>query len=238
VPHTTETADPRSADQLREAMTDGLIAEGWVTSPHVEAAFRAVPRHLFTPAGTPLETSYDGHAAPVLKKAPDGSNLSSVSGPWLQALMIAQAGIGPGMRVMEIGSGGYNAALLAEVTGEHVVTVDIDPDITARDLPDGGGVEFGAYAYGDRAEEATATLIRHLHAWDARGRDLPEDAFMYWPDGTTPPLPDELLSIFGKRHGTATITWPAQRTARTPAKNPGPPQPAPDSRASATSAGA
>jgi hypothetical protein len=39
--------------------------------------------------------------------------------------MIAQAGIGPGMRVMEIGSGGYNAALLAEVTGEHVVTVDI-----------------------------------------------------------------------------------------------------------------
>ena len=36
------------------------------------------------------------------------------------------------MRVMEIGSGGYNAALLAEITGEHVVTVDIDPDITAR----------------------------------------------------------------------------------------------------------
>ena len=46
--------------------------------------------------------------------------------------MIAQAGIGPGMRVMEIGSGGYNAALLAEITAEHVVTVDIDPDITAR----------------------------------------------------------------------------------------------------------
>ena len=126
MPHTAETADPRSAEQLREAMTDGLIAEGWVTSPHVEAAFRAVPRHLFTPQGTPLETSYNGHTAPVLKKAPDGSNLSSVSGPWLQALMIAQAGIGPGMRVMEIGSGGYNAALLAEVTGEHVVTVDID----------------------------------------------------------------------------------------------------------------
>ena len=43
MPHTAETADPRSAEQLREAMTDGLIAEGWVTSPHVEAAFRAVP---------------------------------------------------------------------------------------------------------------------------------------------------------------------------------------------------
>jgi protein-L-isoaspartate(D-aspartate) O-methyltransferase len=120
------------ADELRQEMADGLVAEGWVTSPHVEAAFRAVPRHLFTPKGTPLETSYNGHAAPVVKKGPDGSNLSSVSGPWLQAKMIAQAGIEPGMRVMEIGSGGYNAALLAEVTGEHVVTVDIDPDITAR----------------------------------------------------------------------------------------------------------
>jgi protein-L-isoaspartate(D-aspartate) O-methyltransferase len=120
------------AGELRQEMAEGLIAEGWIASPRVEAAFRSVPRHLFTPAGTPLETSYDGHAAPVLKKAADGSNLSSVSGPWLQAKMIVQAGIGPGMRVLEIGSGGYNAALLAEVTGEHVVTVDIDPDITAR----------------------------------------------------------------------------------------------------------
>lgn len=68
------------ADELRQEMADGLVSEGWITSPHVEAAFRAVPRHLFTPPGTPLETSYNGHAAPVLKKAPDGSNLSSVSG--------------------------------------------------------------------------------------------------------------------------------------------------------------
>lgn len=151
MPHTTETADPRSAEQLREAMTDGLIAEGRITSPHVEAAFRAVPRHLFTPPGTPLETSYDGHRAPVLKKAPDGSNLSSVSGPWLQALMIAQAGIGPGMRVMEIGSGGYNAALLAEVTGEHVVTVDIDPDITAR-----ASAALDAAGYAGRVTVVTA----------------------------------------------------------------------------------
>jgi len=116
------------ADELRQEMADGVIAEGWITSPHVEAAFRAVPRHLFTP----IETSYIGRTAKVLRKAPDGSNLSSLSGPWRQAKMIAQAGIEPGMRVMEIGSGGHNPALLAEVTGEHVVTVDnIDPDITA-----------------------------------------------------------------------------------------------------------
>ena len=27
-----------------------------------------------------------------------------------------------------------------------------------------------------------------------------------------PPLPDKLLSVFRKRHGTATITWPPERT--------------------------
>jgi Protein-L-isoaspartate(D-aspartate) O-methyltransferase (PCMT) len=123
VPVTAAGEDIQSAEVLRDWMSDQLVAEGWITSRHVEAAFRAVPRHLFTPPGTLLETAYHGHSAPVAKKGADGVNLSSVSAPWLQAKMIAQAGIEPGMRVMEIGSGGYNAALLAEITGEHVVTV-------------------------------------------------------------------------------------------------------------------
>lgn len=48
--------------------------------------------------------------------------------------MLQQAGITTGMRVLEIGSGGYNAALLAELVGAEgeVTTVDIDPDITDR----------------------------------------------------------------------------------------------------------
>jgi len=47
--------------------------------------------------------------------------------------MIREAGVQAGMRVLEIGSGGYNAALLAEVAGldGHVVTMDIDPEVTA-----------------------------------------------------------------------------------------------------------
>jgi protein-L-isoaspartate(D-aspartate) O-methyltransferase len=85
--------------------------------------------------------------------------------------------------------------------------------LTVRGLPGGSGVEFGAHAYGHHAAEAAAALVGHLHAWDARGRDLPQDAFTYWPDGATPPLPDRLLTIFRKRHGTATITWPHERTA-------------------------
>lgn len=48
--------------------------------------------------------------------------------------MLEEARIRPGDRVLEIGSGGYNAALLAEMTGPDgtVVTVDIDPWVTER----------------------------------------------------------------------------------------------------------
>ena len=42
---------------------------------------------------------------------------SSVSAPGMQAVMLEQAQVRPGMRVLEIGSGGYNAALLAELAG-------------------------------------------------------------------------------------------------------------------------
>lgn len=126
----TQTADSAGTDQageLRSAMTGRLLAEGRLAGPAVEAAFRAVPRHLFVPPGTPLDTAYATDAAPVAKVSADGVNLSTVSAPWLQARMIAQAGVQPGMRVLEIGSGGYNAALLAEVTGRdgQVVTVDV-----------------------------------------------------------------------------------------------------------------
>ncbi|MCO8273830.1 methyltransferase, FxLD system [Actinoplanes sp. TRM 88003] len=47
--------------------------------------------------------------------------------------MIEQARLRPGSRVLEVGSGGCNAALLAEVVGPTgtTVTVDIDPRVTA-----------------------------------------------------------------------------------------------------------
>jgi protein-L-isoaspartate(D-aspartate) O-methyltransferase len=84
--------------------------------------------------------------------------------------------------------------------------------LAVRDLPD-GGVEFGAHAYGNHAEQAAAMLIRHLHAWDARGRDLPDDCFAFCPDGASPRPPGRLVTAFRKRHGTVTITWPPERAA-------------------------
>jgi protein-L-isoaspartate(D-aspartate) O-methyltransferase len=49
--------------------------------------------------------------------------------------MLQQLGIEPGMRILEVGAGtGYNAALLAELTGPtgHVTTIDIGEEIAAE----------------------------------------------------------------------------------------------------------
>jgi protein-L-isoaspartate(D-aspartate) O-methyltransferase len=48
--------------------------------------------------------------------------------------MLEAAGLEPGDRVLEIGSGGYDAALAAELVGPagRVVSVDIDPEIVAN----------------------------------------------------------------------------------------------------------
>ena len=141
------------ADEMRSAMIDRLIADGWVSRPEVGAAFRAVPRHLFVPDGTPLENAYGADQSVVTKTSAAGASMSTVSAPWLQARMIEQAGIAPGMRVLEIGSGGYNAALLAHIVGAtgQVVTVDIDPDVTARAV---AGLD--AAGYGDQVVVVTA----------------------------------------------------------------------------------
>ncbi|WP_368861972.1 methyltransferase, FxLD system [Frankia gtarii] len=122
------------ATEIRNALTDKLRADGVITSPVVERAFRTVPRHLFVPEGTSLEVAYNADDSVAVKRDQDGVIISSVSAPFIQAQMIEQAGLGPGMSALEIGSGGFNAALLAEVVGPsgRVVSVDIDPEVTDR----------------------------------------------------------------------------------------------------------
>nr|WP_241841492.1 methyltransferase, FxLD system [Pseudofrankia sp. BMG5.36] len=124
--------DEQGAAEARAALVDKLIADGMITTPVVEAAFRAVPRHLFAPEVS-LEAAYADHIVRT-KQDKQGVTLSSVSAPWLQARMLESARVGPGMRCLEIGSGGYNAALMAELVGPagDVTTVDIDPDVTDR----------------------------------------------------------------------------------------------------------
>jgi protein-L-isoaspartate(D-aspartate) O-methyltransferase len=129
---TARQASPDRSATYRAALADQLVSEGAVTTPAVEAAVRAVPRHLFTP-GLPLERAYANQVV-FVKRDRHGVPTSSVSAPDIQAIMLEQAGIQPGMRLLEIGSGGYNAALMAELAGPdgEVTTVDIDPAVADR----------------------------------------------------------------------------------------------------------
>ncbi|MBT2229392.1 methyltransferase, FxLD system [Nonomuraea sp. NEAU-A123] len=122
-----------SEESLRAAMVDRLWELGAIRRDEVAAAFSRVPRHVFAPEATP-EEAYDAEAVVRTKWAADGTAISSVSAPQIQARMVEQAGITRGMRVLEVGSGGYNAAVIAELVGSegHVTTVDIDADITDR----------------------------------------------------------------------------------------------------------
>jgi protein-L-isoaspartate(D-aspartate) O-methyltransferase len=49
-------------------------------------------------------------------------------------MVIGQAEVHPGLRVLAIGSGGYDAAVLREIVGEggQVTTVDVDSEVTDR----------------------------------------------------------------------------------------------------------
>jgi len=132
------TTDEARADDLRAAMVDRIAALherlGLFLDGDIRRALLTVPRHLFAEGDADLEAAYKDQDAIVTKRNERGLALSSLSAPWLQALMIRQAAVRPGLRVLEIGSGGYNAALLREVVGDNgqVVTVDIDPEVTDR----------------------------------------------------------------------------------------------------------
>lgn len=128
--------DTMSADELRDAMVERIAARhqalGLVLAPEIERALRTVPRHLFT-GDAELSAAYEDTAI-VTKRNERGVSLSSVSAPWLQAMMLGQAELEPGDAVLEVGSGGYNAALIREVVGPSgsVTTIDIDRDVTDR----------------------------------------------------------------------------------------------------------
>jgi protein-L-isoaspartate(D-aspartate) O-methyltransferase len=109
-----------------------LRANGHAESPAVQAAFAAVPRHLFVP-DVSVEHAYRDEAIPT-KRLDDGEVVSSSSQPAIMATMLEQLDVRRGQRVLEIGAGtGYNAALLAHLVGAGgaVTTLDIDEDIVA-----------------------------------------------------------------------------------------------------------
>jgi protein-L-isoaspartate(D-aspartate) O-methyltransferase len=118
--------------ECQEQLADLLRAAGRAGGA-VEAAFRAVPRHLFLP-GLDAGQAYQDVAI-VVKSDADGLPLSASTQPTMMAIMLDQLDLAAGHRVLEIGTGtGYNAALIAHIVGDQgsVVTIDVVPELTSR----------------------------------------------------------------------------------------------------------
>lgn len=115
-----------------QVMVDQLVRRGVIRRAEVEAAFRAVPRHLFLP-GVDEREVYRGRVVPT--HWDDEGLTSSASEPAIMARMLEQLAPRPGERILEVGAGtGYDAALLATLVGSTgwVVSVDIEPDVAAE----------------------------------------------------------------------------------------------------------
>lgn len=152
---TTESnASVASAHELRAELADRLVQGDIVHSTAVENAFRDVPRDLFLP-GIPVAEAYADE--PVYTKHDGGgTRISAASQPKIVAMMLEQLQIRPGQRILELGAGtGYNAALMAAITGEtgHVTTIDVDDDlvISAREHLAAAGISNVEVILGDGA---------------------------------------------------------------------------------------
>ncbi len=105
----------------RQAMVGSQIEARGVRDPIVLEAMRSVPRHMFVPEGNRTGAYHD---SPM----PIGEN-QTISQPYIVALMTELLEVGPGARVLEIGTGsGYQAAILAEM-GVEVFSIEIRPGL-------------------------------------------------------------------------------------------------------------
>jgi len=94
-------------------MVERQIAARGLDDPKLLAAFRAVPREQFVSADY-AGYAYQDSPLPI-------ESGQTISQPYIVALTIYAAGIGPGDKVLEVGAGsGYAAAVIGQIAGEIV----------------------------------------------------------------------------------------------------------------------
>lgn len=113
-------ADGQARDRFmaeRLNMVETQIRARGVKDPRVLDAMRKVPRHEFVPSSYERQ-AYGDHPLPI-------GHDQTISQPYIVAFMTEQAGVKPGDKVLEIGTGsGYQAAVLWEIT-TNVYTIEI-----------------------------------------------------------------------------------------------------------------
>lgn len=107
----------------REAMIERQIKRRGITDTAILDAFRAVPREAFV--GTNYaHLAYGDHPLPIEVG-------QTISQPYIVALMIEAAALGPDDSVLEVGAGsGYAAAVMSRIAA-RVVAIERQPDLAA-----------------------------------------------------------------------------------------------------------
>ena len=109
----------------RDAMVTMNIENRDISDPDVLRAMRTVPRHEFVPEEY-RNRAYNDSPLPI------GFG-QTISQPYIVAWMTELLDLEPGDRVLEIGTGsGYQAAVLAELGGVEVYSIEIIPELEER----------------------------------------------------------------------------------------------------------
>src|SRR6187455_2675868 len=99
--------------QARQEMVRQQVAGRGIAGRHVLAAMREVPREEFV-ASRLAGFAYDDSPLPI-------ESNQTISQPYIVALMIEAAEVGPGDKVLEIGAGsGYAAAVMGRIAGRVI----------------------------------------------------------------------------------------------------------------------
>ena len=124
-PNPAERQRAERAAMVEEVVAEAVEAADWLgkaaLDPRVLDALARVPRHAFVP-DREAPSAYENRPLPI-------GHRQTISQPFIVAMMSDQAGVKPGSRVLEVGTGsGYQAAVLAEL-GAEVFTVEVVPEL-------------------------------------------------------------------------------------------------------------
>lgn len=113
--------------RARAAMVRNQVERRGIADVNVRTAMRDVPRHLFVPERY-VDEAYADRPLPI-------GHGATISQPYVVALMLELAGVGPGARVLDVGTGsGYQAAVLAAMGAEVFGVELVEPLVDAARL--------------------------------------------------------------------------------------------------------
>jgi len=122
---TTPPAEDQRFAQQREQMVVKTIKNRGITDEGVLRAMENVPRHQFVPEDQQNQ-AYGDYPLPI------GFG-QTISQPYIVAMMTELLELEEGDKVLEVGTGsGYQAAVLAELPGVEVYTIEIIPELARR----------------------------------------------------------------------------------------------------------